>query len=303
MKVLMFFDSTNKFDAENKLLWYNVLPIGEFYDSRYGKVEITKEFVEEIVRNFNNNIPHYKPPVNIEHEDLLGAVGKVVELSVRENGLFARIELTDEGTKLLSEKKFEYMSAEFVEEYTSKETGENVGVVLVGVALTNKPAHLYVEPIKFSDINGGGINMGKKQIEASDNANGKMKETAEEKNFSEQIKTLSEQVKSLSEELKKVKEEKEELAKKLHEEKVEKWLNSWREKGIPNGALESAKKAVILNEDLMTVFDETFKNLANPDLFKQLSETKENKEIEVGKSLSDIEKADIVAKTLFGKEE
>ena len=134
-----------------KEFWHNILPIGEFYDLRYGKVKITKELVQELAENFKKGIPHYKPPVNISHEDIHGKYGDIVDVEAREDGLWAKIVLTDEGYKLVEAKKFEYLSAEFTEHYTEKETGEDVGAVLIGVALTNRPAHPKMQPIKLSE--------------------------------------------------------------------------------------------------------------------------------------------------------
>lgn len=132
-------------------IWHNVLPIGEFHDPRYGKVKITKDMITQMAENFKKGIPHYEPPVNLSHKDELGAYGKVADLEAREDGLWARLVLTDEGLELLKEGKFRYVSAEFAEDYTDKKTGKSVGYVFLGVALTNRPAHPGVEPIKLKD--------------------------------------------------------------------------------------------------------------------------------------------------------
>ena len=134
-----------------KEFWHNILPLGEFYDPRYGKIQITKELIQQLAENFKKGIPHYKPPVNISHNDLVGKYGDIVDVEAREDGLWAKIVLTDEGAELVQKKKFEYLSAEFTEHYTDKETGEDVGAVLVGVALTNRPAHPKMQPIKLSE--------------------------------------------------------------------------------------------------------------------------------------------------------
>lgn len=131
--------------------WHNVLPLGSFFDMRYGKVEITSEMIQQMVENFKQGIPHYRPPVNLSHKDEFGGYGTVEELEARTDGLWARIVLTDEGVRLLEEGKFKYVSAEFVENYVDKQTGENVGYVFVGLALTNKPAHPKVKPITFAE--------------------------------------------------------------------------------------------------------------------------------------------------------
>lgn len=133
-------------------MFVQVLPIGKFYHNVYGEVNITQQMLEQMVANFKKGIPHYDLPVNIEHLDHLGAVGNIKDLILKDDGLYAELELTEEGQKLIEEKKFNYTSAEFVENYTDKKTGEQVGYTLVGLALTNKPANPYVKKIHFKDF-------------------------------------------------------------------------------------------------------------------------------------------------------
>ncbi|MEM2126272.1 MAG: phage protease [Candidatus Methanosuratincola sp.] len=143
---------TRVFEArEGALLWVNVLPVGEFHDPRYGVVKITQEMVKQMEENFRKGIPHYEPVVNISHEDNLGAYGVVKALEAREDGLWALLELTEEGAKLVREQKFRYLSAEFTEEYMDKQTGKDVGCVFLGVALTNRPAHPKMQPISLQE--------------------------------------------------------------------------------------------------------------------------------------------------------
>jgi len=136
--------------GEERVFWHNLLPVGVFFSDVYGEVEITHDLILEMEQNFKLGIPHYKIPVNIEHEDLLGKIGNVVDVQAREDGLWVKIELTEEGFKLLKEKRFEYLSAEYVEDYRDPVSGERVGPVLVGVALTNRPAHPAMNPISFA---------------------------------------------------------------------------------------------------------------------------------------------------------
>ena len=155
-----------KLEEYTKEFWHNILPIGKFYDPRYGEVNITKEMVEKMAENFKNGIPHYKPPVNISHEDIHGKFGDIVEVEAREDGLWAKIALTQDGAKLLEAKRFEYLSAEFTEHYVNKETGEDVGPVLLGVALTNRPAHPKMNPIKLSELYNEIVEMVKQAFQA-----------------------------------------------------------------------------------------------------------------------------------------
>ncbi|MEM0503418.1 MAG: phage protease, partial [Archaeoglobaceae archaeon] len=121
---------TQKLSVEGKKqVWVCVLPYGEFHDPRYGKVKITKEMCEQMVKNFKAGVPHYEPPVNISHKDEMGAFGVVKDLEVREDGLWALLELTAEGAELVEKERFRYLSAEFAEHYTDKRTGKDVGYV------------------------------------------------------------------------------------------------------------------------------------------------------------------------------
>lgn len=143
---------TQKLSVEGKKqVWVCVLPYGEFHDPRYGKVKITREMCEQMVKNFKSGIPHYEPPINISHKDEMGAFGVVRDLEVREDGLWALLELTAEGAELVEKERFRYLSAEFAEHYTDKRTGKDVGFVFLGVALTNRPAHPGMRPLELEE--------------------------------------------------------------------------------------------------------------------------------------------------------
>ena len=141
---------TTKFNKND--LWHNALPIGKFYHAVYGEIEITHELIKQMAENFKAGRPHYKPPVNISHNDENGSYGYVDNVEAREDGLWVHLVLTEEGVKLLEGKKFNYLSAEFTPEYVDPKSGEKVGAVFLGVALTNRPAHPYMQPLKFSDL-------------------------------------------------------------------------------------------------------------------------------------------------------
>lgn len=132
-------------------LWHNALPLGKFFHNVYGEIEITADIIKRMEKNFENGLPHYKPPVTIGHKDDMGSFGFVDEVEAREDGLWVHLVLNEEGTKLLENEKFNYLSAEFVEDYVDPKTGERVGAVFLGVALTNRPAHPYMEKLKFTE--------------------------------------------------------------------------------------------------------------------------------------------------------
>jgi len=205
-----------KLTESAKEFWHNILPFGEFY-YRGQKLKITREMCERMVKNFKAGIPHYKLPVNISHNDVLGKYGNITDLEVKEDGLWAHIVLTEEGTKLLEAEKFEYLSAEFDMDYVDKRTGKNVGPTLLGVALTNRPAHPGMNPIRLEE----------EVLEVM----AELEEVLEDEGL-EEVTTLA-----------LTKEDKEEFLKRIRREdtpqllEAHKWLHAYAASGkIPEGA-------------------------------------------------------------------
>lgn len=128
-----------------------ILRVGKIFSPLYGEIEITEDMLKKFAENFKAGLPAYKPPVNIEHMDHLGSVGVITNLEYENGALFAEVEFSEEGAELVESKKFRYFSPEFVTDYIDKNTGQNVGPVIVGLALTNKPANPKAKEIKFID--------------------------------------------------------------------------------------------------------------------------------------------------------
>ena len=78
-------------------------------------------------------------PLNIEHDELAGKIGKIVGLEVGDEGLYAYFELTPRGQEILEDDRFDYLSPEIVWSFQDIESGQDVGPVLVGAAVTNYP--------------------------------------------------------------------------------------------------------------------------------------------------------------------
>lgn len=120
--------------------WVMIFPYGTIHHMGVRKFDRTT--AQTVVQNFKNNIIQRDVPVNVEHSRLHGRVGRVVELDVRDDGLYAKLELSPLGKKLLSEKRFRYLSPEIAWEWKHPFTGKTHKNVLVGLALTNYPALL-----------------------------------------------------------------------------------------------------------------------------------------------------------------
>ena len=136
-------------DVEARFV-YNILPIGEFHDKRYGRVSITPEKVKQMTENFGK-YPSYEVPVKIGHEQGAKSPGKIIAAEAKPEGLEITMMVDAETAEAINKKQYRYMSAEFDEGYHSKETGENVGAVLLGAALVNQPGHPYVAPLMLID--------------------------------------------------------------------------------------------------------------------------------------------------------
>jgi flagellar hook-basal body complex protein FliE len=131
--------------------WYNVLPIGKFHDPRYGIVRVTPKLVKELAGNFGK-VPAYEPPVKLGHGDGAASPGVIKKVEARADGLWIQTDFQDNDIlEDVRKKKYRYMSVEYTPDYMEKSTGKTVGPALLGVALTNQPAHPGVTPIVFSE--------------------------------------------------------------------------------------------------------------------------------------------------------
>lgn len=217
----------------------NILPVGKFYHNKFGEIEITKEAIQNMESNFRKGIPHYKLSVNKQHNDLEGAFGEIQNVIASDDGLHAEINVDEEVYKQLGSKRFKYHSAEYADDYLDKKTGKKVGATLLGVALTNTPAHPFVPEIQLSE-DGNKIFLSNVEIQNNNNEGVETMSEAtnikltESKEYQEMVLKLSEaqsEVKKLSEqhkeEMRKLAEEKQNEIKKLTEEKanVEKQLS------------------------------------------------------------------------------
>lgn len=149
-------------DGEGTRFSYNLLPVGKFYDKRYGVVDITPEMLKEMENNFGK-YPSYEVPVKLGHGDGAQSPGRVVGVKAKPEGLEITMDVDAETAEAIEKKRYRYMSAEFgkadelyvaaeySEKYMDKKTGAPVGAVLVGAALVNQPANPYMAPLVLVD--------------------------------------------------------------------------------------------------------------------------------------------------------
>ena len=124
---------------------------GSFTDPRYGRFEISQSMLLAMVANFNEGAYGQDIFIDVAHKPENGAAGKVVNLSVEGNRLRARVEWTDFGIQAVKEKGYQYLSAEYHENYKDNEAGKEHGPVLLGAALTVRPVIKRLDPVQLSE--------------------------------------------------------------------------------------------------------------------------------------------------------
>lgn len=248
-------------DSEGRFI-YNLLPVGEFYDKRYGRISITQSEIQQMADNFGK-CPAYEVPVKLGHSDGAKSPGKVIGVNAKPEGLEITMLVDDETAQAINNKQYRYMSAEFDEDYHDKKTGDKVGTVLLGAALVNQPAHPYVAPLVLADD----INPPKPESE-----NPEKNSERKDENMSE-LEELKAQKAQLEAEMKILREQSEANAKKLsdieaqnkalleekeraefaaNEAKVKAFCEKYTALGIPPVLIEKVKP-VLLSRQSRTI--------------------------------------------------
>lgn len=127
--------------SEEGLIELHVVPVGKWDHPAYGEMEFTSNDIAEFVANFRAGI-RKDIPITAGHDSMreTPAIGWFKELYDRGvNGLWALVEFTEEGKRLLRTKAFKYFSPEIMRVYEDPATGERYENVLIGGALTNSP--------------------------------------------------------------------------------------------------------------------------------------------------------------------
>jgi len=119
-----------------------ILKVGDFFHDTYGNFKINEKMLSEMVRNFKDGVRGVVPALDYSHNSEDVAAGWFKDLFLNENKteLWADVDMTPKGSKVLSEKEFGYTSAEFDPDYETNEVPKKkYGAVLLGAALTNRP--------------------------------------------------------------------------------------------------------------------------------------------------------------------
>jgi len=124
-----------------------IIRTGVFTDPRYGKFNITKSMLEQMIENFKSNTRGIKPALDYGHDVEGVAAGWFNDLFLEGDSLMGVVELTASGNRSFEGKEYGYISADFDTDYVDNEEGKKHGCVLLGAALTNRPVIKGMAPV------------------------------------------------------------------------------------------------------------------------------------------------------------
>lgn len=134
--------------------WVTVTRTGQFRDPRYGAFEITRELLEQMVRNFDAGTYGQKVFIDVAHKPQDGAAGEVLKLAVEGDRLRALVKWTEFGREAVQKRGFAYLSAEYHENWKDNEKGDPHGCVLLGAGLVTRPCIKRLDPVLLSEGDG-----------------------------------------------------------------------------------------------------------------------------------------------------
>lgn len=285
-----FFESV-QFSEKDSSINIQCLREGKFKHPWYGILRFDQAFFDNVIKNFEADIPNPEIAFDFRHMPNWGAAAWVNKLYVEDDSLMANVTLTERGREALKKKEFRYFSIEYTDDYVEYEFTEELdekgniieretkishGPTVLGGGLTNRPFMKGMAPVSLSET---GEIIELEEIKDSQNlkeVNGLMEKTleelkAEQEALEERIKELEEKGEESSNE------ELEEMVAKLEEisEAVKK-LSSKKETDDPEATkvleeLEETKRQLEEAQKKLNDKDAQVKKLS--DDVKTLSET------------------------------
>lgn len=144
-------------DSGAKVSIVQVFRVGTWKHPTYGKFTITDDDLKTMADNFKK---HKKPPtelvVDFEHMSAAGqqiapAAGWVKALEAKDGKLLATVEWTDKAALMIKSKEYRFISPEWHMHAKDKESGKDIGPMLLSMALTNRPFIEGMSPVMLSE--------------------------------------------------------------------------------------------------------------------------------------------------------
>ncbi|MCW5624406.1 MAG: hypothetical protein KIT73_06810 [Burkholderiales bacterium] len=137
--------------------WVTVTRTGTFSDPRYGSFEISRDMLLQMVSNFDAHVLGQDVFIDVSHRPDQGAAGKVLKLSVEGDRLRAQVEWTPYGVDAIRGRGYQYLSAEYHENWQDNEHQKRHGCVLLGAGLTVRPVIKRLDPVQLSEVSVGDV--------------------------------------------------------------------------------------------------------------------------------------------------
>lgn len=127
-------------DEHDHQRWIPLVPLGEWDHPQYGHLEITLETIQRMHANHQAGLPGTDLPIDIDHSwSHSEAAGWLIRTEPRADGLWGLIEFNDWGLDLVRQRRYRYISPEWMPDWKDPRTGEHYEDVLTSIALTNRP--------------------------------------------------------------------------------------------------------------------------------------------------------------------
>ncbi len=142
--------------SDKDIVEIEMLRTGNYNHPSYGKLNVTKDKLKQMVKNFNDKVLGRDVSTDFSHEPNKGASSWIKELNIKPNErdgytLVGTAELTEQGKSALKSKKYRYFSSTYVDDYRDKESGKSHGAAVMGGAFTNMPFIPNLKPMMFSE--------------------------------------------------------------------------------------------------------------------------------------------------------
>jgi len=154
-------DGFNVRNPEPRKSWVQIARTGKFTSRRYGRFEISRGDLAQMLHNFNEVTPKSPTQIPIDYDHLSmspqrpmdgRAAGWVEALELRDGGdtLWAEISWTPDAAKLIATKAYRFFSPSFEKSHMHKD-GKNIGTTLLSGGITNHPFLEEMQPLALSD--------------------------------------------------------------------------------------------------------------------------------------------------------
>lgn len=132
--------------VKENLLKVPIAKEGTWFHPQYGSVKFSLDDLENIKENFEKNILSHTPYITFGHVDeepfsidSHRKRGDLKELFIDDSTLFGIFKAKPEAYESVEKGHYEFSSCEVIRGFRNKDSGEEVGSVLLRVALTNSP--------------------------------------------------------------------------------------------------------------------------------------------------------------------